>query len=135
MIRGMSSLGIRNIGLFLIGIVLLVIGLVVYNYQKNFGDYPYQTLGIILGVVGVVFMAFGFVTRFPTDKRARTTRKKATTVAENRGVSAFIGSGGGWGLAEVTKGVVWDPNPLATGSHTINVGWPLPVRQVNRLYQ
>ena len=63
----MSDLGTRNVGLILIGIILLVIGLAAYTYQYRFG-YPYQTLGIILGVAGIVLMAYGFITRFPTHE-------------------------------------------------------------------
>jgi len=65
MTKGMSSLGIRNVGLFLIGILLLVIGFAAYTYHYYLG--PYQTLGIVLVVAGIVFMAFGFIIRFPAD--------------------------------------------------------------------
>jgi uncharacterized membrane protein len=78
-----SSLGIRYIGLFLFGIVLLVTGLVASYYQVTqlVGQppflvtwqkvYPYRNVGAILLVVGIIFMTFGFL--FPKKMKQETT--------------------------------------------------------------
>jgi drug/metabolite transporter (DMT)-like permease len=62
-----SSLGIRNIGLFLMGILFFVIGLVASFYSNpsypDFSrtEYPYQSIGVLLVVAGIVFIALGFL--------------------------------------------------------------------------
>lgn len=67
------SLGIRNKGLIVFGIVFLVIGFVASFYQvpELVGSppflvewqtvYPYLGTGIILLVAGIVFIALGFL--------------------------------------------------------------------------
>ena len=55
----------RNKGLMIFGMVLLAIGLVratVYSMS-----YPYQTFGIVLVVVGIVFVALGLLLHFATQ--------------------------------------------------------------------
>lgn len=65
----MEKLGIKNKGLMLFGIIFLVIGLVASFYEIATWfdheeiirrDYPYQTIGIMLDLVGIVFIALGF---------------------------------------------------------------------------
>jgi hypothetical protein len=60
----------RNKGLIIFGIILLVIGLVASFYSKTeFPSggyifrltYPYQSIGILLDVAGIVFIALGFL--------------------------------------------------------------------------
>jgi drug/metabolite transporter (DMT)-like permease len=69
----------RNKGLIIFGIILLVIGLVASFYpqtgtEERFNSdtgrnemvtvilgYPYQTVGILLDVAGIVFVALGFL--------------------------------------------------------------------------
>lgn len=64
-------------GAIIFGIVLLVVGLVAYSYQMMYhssylgadipsGHYPYQTAGIILIVVGAVFVGLGLF--YPSPK-------------------------------------------------------------------
>jgi len=71
----METLGIKNKGLMLFGIIFLVIGLVASFYEiatwfdheeiiKR--EYPYQTIGIMLDLVGIVFIALGFF--YPMQK-------------------------------------------------------------------
>ena len=64
-----KGIEIKNKGLFIIGIILLVIGVVLSLYKEDLGmsggvmrtAYPYQIVGIILVVAGVVFLALGFL--------------------------------------------------------------------------
>jgi drug/metabolite transporter (DMT)-like permease len=64
----------RNKGLVIFGIILLVIGLVASFYhetwQTSYGPidkgYPYQTIGIVLAVAGIVFVALGLL--YPSRK-------------------------------------------------------------------
>lgn len=60
----------RNKGLIVFGIVLLIIGLVASFYQEQVtsSSYPYketvtpyQSVGILLDVAGIVFVALGFL--------------------------------------------------------------------------
>jgi uncharacterized membrane protein HdeD (DUF308 family) len=63
----------RNKGLIVFGIILLIIGLIAsfYPITKTSGDaaynipatytYPYQTLGIILTISGIIFVALGLL--------------------------------------------------------------------------
>jgi uncharacterized membrane protein len=69
-----KGIEIKNKGLFIIGIIFLAIGLVASFYhatQTYYGlhgepiqvnrGYPYQTVGIILTVAGIVLLALGFL--------------------------------------------------------------------------
>jgi vacuolar-type H+-ATPase subunit I/STV1 len=57
----------RNKGLIIFGIILLAIGLVASFYsQTEYPSggrmtYPYQSIGILLDVAGIVFVALGFL--------------------------------------------------------------------------
>jgi drug/metabolite transporter (DMT)-like permease len=54
----------RNKGLLVFGIVLLAIGLALSLYQVRFYEnltYPYQTIGIVLIIAGILFVALGFL--------------------------------------------------------------------------
>jgi drug/metabolite transporter (DMT)-like permease len=59
----------RNKGLIIFGIILLAIGLVAsfYHDTETFEGipidkgYPYQTIGVLLDVAGIVFIALGFL--------------------------------------------------------------------------
>ncbi len=75
----MEKLGIKHKGFVLLGIILLVIGLVAAFYEKRelisqeypsegtySAGYPYQNLGIVLTVIGIVFIAVGFI--YPPKK-------------------------------------------------------------------
>jgi drug/metabolite transporter (DMT)-like permease len=59
-----QGIKIKNKGMFLIGVILLVIGVILSLYN---GDsvmqttYPYQVAGIILIVAGLVLMVLGFL--------------------------------------------------------------------------
>jgi drug/metabolite transporter (DMT)-like permease len=63
-----QGIKIKNKGLFLIGIILLIIGVALSLYKKDLGmndgvmqtAYPDQILGIILVVAGLVLMVLGF---------------------------------------------------------------------------
>jgi hypothetical protein len=59
---------IKNLGSLIFGAILLLIGLVAYFYQAEHWyssdywvslGYPYQTIGIILIVAGIVFVGLG----------------------------------------------------------------------------
>jgi len=59
---------VRNKGLIIFGIILLVIGLAAYLYgYRLYSDgsgpmvYPYQNIGILLTVAGIVIMVLGFL--------------------------------------------------------------------------
>jgi len=71
----METLGmeIKNKGLLLFGIILLLIGLVasfyvqVETFTTSWGEvwevsrnYPYQGIGIVLVLAGIIFVAIGF---------------------------------------------------------------------------
>lgn len=64
----------RNKGLVIFGIILLVIGLVAsfYHATETYEGltfdkgYPYQTIGILLDVAGIVFVALGLL--YPSRK-------------------------------------------------------------------
>jgi drug/metabolite transporter (DMT)-like permease len=52
----------RNKGLIIFGIILLAIGLVAsFYFVTEFMEhkYPYQSIGILLDVAGIVFVALG----------------------------------------------------------------------------
>jgi len=77
----METLGmeIKNKGLLLFGIILLLIGLVASFYAEVktaylFGEpveisrtYPYQGIGMVLVLAGIIFVAIGF---FYSPKKA-----------------------------------------------------------------
>jgi uncharacterized membrane protein len=58
----------RNKGLIVFGIVLLIIGLVASFYKDPYyyKSYPYQTLGIILSIAGIIIVVLGFL--YPSHK-------------------------------------------------------------------
>jgi uncharacterized membrane protein len=64
----------RNKGLVIFGIILLAIGLVASFYaQRKYPNsldeemtYPYQSIGILLDVAGIVFVALGLL--YPSRK-------------------------------------------------------------------
>jgi hypothetical protein len=59
---------IKNRGLLLMGIILLVIGVALSLYKEDLGmsgavmqtAHPYQIIGIILVATGIIFIALGF---------------------------------------------------------------------------
>ena len=51
----------RNEGLIVFGIILLIIGLFASFYETDYYDYPYQTLGIILSIAGIIIVVLGFL--------------------------------------------------------------------------
>ena len=51
---------IKNKGLLLIGIILLVIGVVLSLYKEETA-FPYQVVGIFLVVAGIICMVLGFL--------------------------------------------------------------------------
>lgn len=61
--------GIKNIGSLIFGAILLLIGLIASFYEaslyysdgtyRSSGGYPYQTVGIVLILVGIVFVGLG----------------------------------------------------------------------------
>ena len=65
-----KGIGIKNKGIFIFGIILLLIGLGASFYEKReylpeWGydvsrGYPYQVIGTILVLAGIVFIALGF---------------------------------------------------------------------------
>jgi uncharacterized membrane protein len=76
-----KGIEIKSRGLFLIGILLLLIGLVASFYKEtDVGEQPftpYQSVGIVLVVVGVLFMVLGF---FYPLSGARETRQRQLSV-------------------------------------------------------
>ena len=64
----------KNKGLVIFGIILLIIGLVASFYlEQHYVSHvgyqtvtPYQSVGIILAVAGIVFIALGFL--YPSRK-------------------------------------------------------------------
>lgn len=62
----------KNQGLVVFGIILLIIGLVASFYSHTDlpgvrAIYPYQGIGIVLAVAGIVFVALGFL--YPSRSR------------------------------------------------------------------
>ena len=65
----MQKLGIKNKGLLVFGVILLVIGLVASFYQEQHYVHdvgtqtvtPYQSVGIILAVAGIMLAVLGFL--------------------------------------------------------------------------
>lgn len=51
---------IKNKGLLLIGIILLVIGVILSLYKEKTA-FPYQIIGIVMVVAGIVCMILGFL--------------------------------------------------------------------------
>ncbi len=76
---------IRSRGLLLIGIILLLIGLVASFYRETHyvsqvGEQlftPYQSIGIVLALVGILFIVLGF---FYPLSGARETRQRELSV-------------------------------------------------------
>ena len=84
----MEKLGIKHLGLVLIGIILLVIGLAASFYcvklyvaglphfvYPYYFAYPYQTIGIILTISGLVFVALGVSTHQERQSRQNRMRE------------------------------------------------------------
>jgi vacuolar-type H+-ATPase subunit I/STV1 len=75
-----KGIEIKNKGILLFGIILLLIGLVAsfYMHRLNPGyvparyDYPYQGIGIVLVLAGIVFVALGF---FYSPRRQEPTKQ------------------------------------------------------------
>ena len=55
-----QGIEVKNKGLLLIGIILLVIGVVLSLYKEDTA-FPYQIVGIVLVVAGIVFIILGFL--------------------------------------------------------------------------
>ena len=80
-----SSLGTRNIGLLLVGVALFAIGLFAsfYKVTHDVGQppaavipqivYPYQSVGIILLVAGIVLIASGFLFQSQRVQQQKTS--------------------------------------------------------------
>jgi len=70
----------RYSGYMIFGVLLLVIGFGLYTYQvTNFGEkttygfpvtisYPYQSLGLILFIAGIMFIGFGGLSFISTER-------------------------------------------------------------------
>jgi TRAP-type uncharacterized transport system fused permease subunit len=67
MATGELGIEIKNKGILLFGIILLIIGVVASFYSRTeypeYGrmTYPYQSIGILLVVAGIIFVALGFL--------------------------------------------------------------------------
>ena len=66
MATGKSGIEIKKKGLLIFGVILFVVGLIAYFYYyvekySVVQKYPYQSLGIVLVLAGLVFMALGFL--------------------------------------------------------------------------
>ena len=80
-----KGIEIKSRGLFLIGILLLLIGLVASFYKEthyvsNVGEQPftpYQSIGIVFVLVGILFIVLGF---FYPLSGARETRQRQFSV-------------------------------------------------------
>jgi uncharacterized membrane protein len=85
MTAGTKGIGIKSRGLFVIGILLLLVGLVTSFYKETHfvsgvGEQPftpYQSVGIVLVVVGILFIVLGF---FYPLSGARETRQRQLSV-------------------------------------------------------
>lgn len=76
---------VKNIGFLVFGIVLLIIGLVASLYhetERTDGGlidkgHPYQNIGIILALTGIVFIVLGLLysTGMGTIRRSETQRQ------------------------------------------------------------
>jgi len=61
-----KGIEIKNKGMLSFGIILFLMGLVASLYQESiYGTlivrYPYQNIGIVLVVAGIIFVALGFL--------------------------------------------------------------------------
>lgn len=62
-----KGIEVKNMGLLIFGIILLLIGLGASFYQDRSSPfssdwwYPYQTVGIVLVLAGIIFVASGFL--------------------------------------------------------------------------
>ncbi len=76
-----KGIEIKSRGLFLIGVLLLPIGLVASFYNETHVDEqpftPYQPIGIVLVLVGILFIVLGF---FYPLSGARETRQRQLSV-------------------------------------------------------
>jgi len=66
MATGNLGIEIKNKGFLFLGLILFVVGLIAYFYYyvekySVVQKYPYQGLGIVLVLAGIVFMALGFL--------------------------------------------------------------------------
>mgnify|MGYP007042397627 CR=1 FL=1 len=69
-----KGMEIKNKGLLIFGAILLVTGLVASFYKETHHIYgvgdvvviPYQTLGIVLVLAGIIFVALGFL--YPSQR-------------------------------------------------------------------
>jgi len=81
MTAGTKGIEIKSRGLFLSGILLLLIGLVASFYREtHVGEQsfiPYQSIGIVLVLVGMLFILLGF---FYPLSGARETRQRQLSV-------------------------------------------------------
>jgi hypothetical protein len=85
-----KGIGIKHWGLFIFGIFLLLIGLVASFYEEWVyyqpymeqgyyisKGYPYQGIGVVLVLIGVVFVALGF---FYSPRKSETKEKERVSV-------------------------------------------------------
>jgi len=83
MTTGTLGIEIKNKGILLFGIILLIIGLIASFYQeRHYVSHvgyqtvtPYQSVGIILVVAGIIFIALGFF--YPSQKTQPQPLQKA----------------------------------------------------------
>lgn len=89
MIMATQGTRIKNKGLLLIGISLLVIGIILSLYHENLATnggvmrttYPYQPEGVIAVVIGIILIVLGFfysphylITAFERKRAQQTSR-------------------------------------------------------------
>ena len=80
MATGKSGIEIKNKGFLFLGLILFVVGLIAYFYYyvEKYSvtqKYPYQNLGIVLVLAGIVFLALGFL--YPSHKTPPPPPQKA----------------------------------------------------------
>ena len=62
-----KGIEIKNKGILIFGIILFLIGLVASFYPEYYSEttiikgYPYQNIGIVLVLAGIIFVAIGFL--------------------------------------------------------------------------
>ena len=86
-----KGIEIKSRGLFLIGILLLLIGLVASFYKEthyvsHVGEQPftpYQSIGIILVLVGILFIVLGFF--YPLSGARETRQRKLSVIPKPSG--------------------------------------------------
>jgi len=76
---GTKGIGIKHWGLFIFGIFLLLIGLGASFYVEGeyVRRYPYQSVGLVLVLIGVVFVALGF---FYSPRTSETREKERVSI-------------------------------------------------------